>query len=222
MKKIILSILISAFSYSVQSADLPKAKVSATSPLSILTPLAATEWGGLYAGLNFGWAWRGLSDLHDPTSITHVTAIRGVRIGFQLGYDFKFDHVIAGIIADVGTGNVRGNNNGRLSETIVIQAHGGLRARLGYIITPNFLVYATGGVGYGNALVKGGAVPYDTSHHRFGYTLGGGTEYRIDKKWSSFIEYRYTDLGRWTYDKLIPSTANYTGHSLRLGTNYSF
>jgi outer membrane immunogenic protein len=215
MKKILLFLLSLS---PVYAADIP---IKAMTPAAIIKPVAHLEWGGLYAGLNFGWAWHGLSDLKDPVSTTHVTAIRGVRVGGQVGYDFKFDRVIAGVFADLGVGNVRGNNAGALSETISIGMHGGLRARLGYLVTDKVLVYGVGGIGYGHVHVTGGA-GYNFATHRFGLTAGGGGEYRMDNSWSLFSEYRYTDLGRFTYDQVIPSSANYTGHSLRLGTNYRF
>jgi outer membrane immunogenic protein len=216
MKKILIFLLSITPIY---AADIP---MRAMTPSAIIKPVASLEWGGLYAGLNFGWAFHGLSDLKEPGMTTNVTAIRGVRVGGQLGYDLKFDRIIAGVFADIGVGNVRGNNYGRASETISIGMHGGLRGRLGYLVTDKILLYGATGIGYGHVHVTGGAAGYNFATHRFGLTAGGGGEYRMDNSWSVFSEYRYTDLGRFTYDTVIPSTANYTGHSVRLGTNYRF
>jgi outer membrane immunogenic protein len=97
------------------------------------------------------------------------------------------------------------------------------RGRLGYLVSPTTLLYATGGVAFGE--VKGtysyrgcedvtfvgslgcvsGAGSFSTT--RVGYTVGGGVEAAISYGWKARVEYRYTDLGNFSAN--IPLYNNY-------------
>ena len=92
--------------------------------------------------------------------------------------------------------------------------YGTLRARLGYAFD-NVLVYGTGGLAYGdlevteNLAATAGAgstaesVDWSgkTQGWRFGWTLGGGMEYGIDR-WTLGLEYLYVDLGAYDWHAL--------------------
>jgi len=92
-----------------------------------------------------------------------------------------------------------------------------IRARGGFLYTPWTLIYATGGVAFGE--VKGsfaysaqiiypgsdfsatsGAASW--SDTRVGWTVGAGVETIVATNWKARVEYRYTDLGQ--YSKNIP------------------
>jgi len=90
---------------------------------------------------------------------------------------------------------------------------GTLRGRLGYLFIPNVLIYATGGLAYGQANLSTSIWANGT--HNFGtdiyapgiiesksfantlagWTAGGGVEWMFLKNWSTKIEYLYYDLG---------------------------
>ena len=86
------------------------------------------------------------------------------------------------------------------------------RLRLGYLVTPQLLVFATGGLAYGdtNSTIgasigggEGGAFdilggPYSKSVTGLGWTGGAGVEYKITKNLSFKTEYLYADLGTKT------------------------
>lgn len=97
---------------------------------------------------------------------------------------------------------------------------GSARGRLGYLISPTILLYATGGLAFGE--VKGtfsyrgcDAVPGcvvgsgSFSDTRVGYTVGGGVEAAISYGWKARLEYRYSDLGRFSAN--IPLSNDYGG-----------
>ncbi|MFZ1885388.1 MAG: outer membrane protein [Rhodoplanes sp.] len=97
---------------------------------------------------------------------------------------------------------------------------GSLRGRLGYLVTPWTLLYATGGMAFGKvsgSLAYSGTIyscddsgancttpignsvsSVSFSETRVGYTVGGGVEYQFSGPWSARLEYRYADLGSFT------------------------
>lgn len=94
---------------------------------------------------------------------------------------------------------------------------GSVRGRLGVLITPTMLIYGTGGVAFGQVSgslsyygqICGGSpcLPtwdyYSTSYTSFsetrvGATGGVGVEMQLFGPWTARLEYRYTDLGKFT------------------------
>jgi outer membrane immunogenic protein len=106
---------------------------------------------------------------------------------------------------------------------------GTVRARLGWLAIPTFLVYGTGGFAYGevksstdiNTTLNGPGISpvaadiFSSSGNsltRGGWTAGGGVEWMFLPRWSLKAEYLYYDLGTVSYDTLIvdPITVPYT------------
>ena len=92
---------------------------------------------------------------------------------------------------------------------------GTVRGRLGYLITPTLLAYATGGLAYGGVnssvsifqTILGNTDPIPAppsilgggySNTRAGWTAGGGMEWMFMPNWSAKVEYLYYDLGSVT------------------------
>lgn len=154
--------------------------------------------------------------------------------GGQFGYDWQFNgRVLVGVEADVQ--GVAGANNAASVVTLApapapapglnfltgvasgksLDFLGTARARLGYLITPTLLAYATGGLAYGQATSATSFfqhVPNDfpgflliganqgrLSQMRVGWTAGGGLEWMFWPQWSAKIEYLYFDLGAVSY-----------------------
>ena len=164
--------------------------------------------------------------------------------GGQIGYNWQFNNSwVVGIEADIqgiagstSTGKVFGSGVpvGFPAETITsaiganrrIDYIGTVRGRLGFTITPTFLVYGTGGLAYGQVksnvaifqqdIIAGGSIfsaPYSSfgsfSNTRVGWTAGGGAEWLFAPNWSVKVEYLYYDLGSVTYG-LSPLTNTFT------------
>lgn len=96
-------------------------------------------------------------------------------------------------------------------ESLAIRARwdASLRARGGYLITAQTLLYATGGIAWQNfelnstcvsafPCVSRGMSPaiINTSATRAGWTLGGGLETVLWGNWLARAEYRYADYGK--------------------------
>jgi outer membrane immunogenic protein len=115
---------------------------------------------------------------------------------------------------------------------------GTVRGRIGVLATPRVLLYATGGLAYGevNSSESIGIVPsvFSTSSTNVGYTIGAGIEGAIGGNWTAKLEYLYVDLGRVSGSFATPTaalgggtiTSNYssrvTDNVLRAGVNYKF
>ena len=91
---------------------------------------------------------------------------------------------------------------GTVNFTESVQWFGTLRGRLGVMPVENVLLFGTGGLAYGS-LETSGRVTLDgarisndsTSDLRFGWALGAGLEYALDKNWLIGADYLFADLG---------------------------
>ena len=103
------------------------------------------------------------------------------------------------------------------------QWFGTFRGRAGFTVTPSFLLYATGGLAFGQ-VKSASAVAFTATtdvyagsldETRFGWTVGAGGEWMIAPKWSIKAEYLFVDLGRSSYTQVC-ITAVCTRFLLRL------
>lgn len=120
---------------------------------------------------------------------------------------------------------------------------GTARVRGGYAPDPDWLIYGTGGLAFGEAQYKfnfsqpGAAANsppaptnYSLATHdtRIGFALGAGAETKLDKNWSVKFEYLYVDLGTTSINtKDIdgqPFRVEYRVRDQigRIGLNYAF
>jgi outer membrane immunogenic protein len=154
--------------------------------------------------------------------------------GGQVGYSWQFNNqFVLGLEADIqgfasSSGTVATNSTtptgaaGGLGILSALQVNksidylGAVRGRLGFLINPVFLVYATGGLAYGGVnastqlfqgfapatpagLTPGFGASGSYSDTRVGWTVGGGAEWLFHPNWSAKLEYLYYDLGSATF-----------------------
>jgi len=163
--------------------------------------------------------------------------------GGQIGYNYQFaNSFVAGIEADIqgvaasnrtdtvfGSGVPVGFPAETINSTVTARERidyiGTVRGRLGFTITPTFLVYGTGGLAYGGVnssvaisqqnLPAGSTfgAPFSSfgslSNTRVGWTAGGGLEWLFAPNWSVKVEYLYYDLSTATF-ALSPLTNTFT------------
>jgi opacity protein-like surface antigen len=69
----------------------------------------------------------------------------------------------------------------------------GLIGRVGFLATPNLLLYGLGGLELGHFVYPDGNDPFGGNNGKWvaGYTVGAGGEARLDEHWSLRAEYRY-------------------------------
>lgn len=120
---------------------------------------------------------------------------------------------------------------------------GTLRLRAGMTPSSNWLLYVTGGLAVGETKytfnfsqpgAAGNTPPtattYSLSHNstKAGFTVGGGTEVKLDRNWSVKLEYLYIDLGTESIQTSdidgAPFQVQYhvRDNIVRGGLNYSF
>ena len=145
----------------------------------------------------------------------------GVRVSGYLGYNWQISTWVLGLEGDFGWADNKDNHIGIpgthiLGSTALDTASvrdrwdASVRGRVGYLVTPQALLYATGGAAWldkettatcpliSAAPFAGGwcvAGPHAESFSKtmFGWTVGAGAEWKFWQNWILRAEYRYSD-----------------------------
>jgi outer membrane immunogenic protein len=144
-------------------------------------------WSGPYAGVTLGYGFAG--ETEDET-FGNTIDTDGFLLGGFAGYNYQVGNIVAGAEADIGYSWEEGSNAGLTSESGV---EGSLRARLGYVMSPNILLYATAGGAAKDLEVSGGG--FSDSNTMIGWTAGVGGDVMVTENIFGRVEYRYTDFG---------------------------
>ena len=158
------------------AADLPSRKVAP----AYIAPAPIMTWTGLYIGLNAGYGWSGSNGVSLPSFDTGAAGFTvgqsrgaiplGVALGNgsgfvgggQIGFNYQFGALVAGLEADIQamTGHSRSATYAGAAPTFApsfgafnakLDYLATLRGRLGFTLMPSMLVYATGGLAFGEA-----------------------------------------------------------------------
>lgn len=196
------------------------------------SPAPSFTWTGLYVGGSVGYSW-GNSDTSQTItgggrsfSATDTINLDGLLGGPQVGYNWLINNIwLLGIEADFQWTGEDGDTSAfcpaaqcgaintfstgtittRLSEKL--NWFGTVRGRLGILVQPSWLVYATGGFAYGriswNATLNGteGTVgaprsaAFSGQENQTGWAAGGGIDVMLAENWILRIEYLHIDLG---------------------------
>jgi outer membrane immunogenic protein len=147
------------------------------------------------------------------------------RFSPYFGYNWQIGpQWLVGLEGDVGFGSKTGTINGvplpGAGALSALNVHGdsfavktnwdaSARARVGYLVTPDLLVYATGGAAWQHVeatstcgLISENCVSFAGSitdtKTKLGYTVGGGIETMAWGHWLVLAEFRYADFGTIT------------------------
>ncbi|SFO70632.1 outer membrane immunogenic protein [Mesorhizobium sp. NFR06] len=173
-----------AFGGAAFAADVVSEEPPAPAPVAEL-PVAS--WAGPYAGINLGYGFGG-----------HVKApgvdakTKGFIGGVFGGYNWQQDNFVYGAEADLGYNGTKGSDNGLSAKTGI---EGSLRARLGYAVTPEILLYGTGGLAAKDQKIDDSFTGVHDNKGMLGWTAGAGTDIKITDNVFGRVEYRYTDYG---------------------------
>jgi outer membrane immunogenic protein len=230
--------------------------------------------------LNLGYSWGRTSS--DYTSVDAGSGLSevnsdsikmpGVIGGGQIGYNYRLSpNFVAGIEADFQGSGEKGSDSVQIchaSQTTIggicdfssvydsytekLEWFGTVRGRLGYLVTPNWLLYGTGGFAYGKLkrddtytynsqfFCNSGTEPICTpqsnsvSATKTGFAVGGGLDVLLTDRWIGRIEYLYLDLdglGASTFaltsgnPPLVNLTTNshrFTDNIVRVAISYRF
>jgi outer membrane immunogenic protein len=207
-------------------------------------PGMADRWTGFYIGAHggYGWGGRDVAFLDNQIGVFPDATfnVDGGIGGFQLGYNWRLDpRWVGGFEADLSFGEIKGHGSATSTffgspDTIAVSEKikwfGTVRARLGWLVTDQLLVYGTGGVAYGSverdashvtshivgfglngvSFVCTPGIPCFTgvsSERLIGWTAGGGAEWALGNNWSVKAEYLYVNLGEQAFPMTATATA---------------
>jgi outer membrane immunogenic protein len=254
------------------AADLP-AKVYTKAPV---VAAVVWDWTGFYVGGNVGYSWSkwGNSGLASTSS----PSVNGALGGLQAGYNWQLNPTwVVGLEGDIQITGERASE--ALGNTIITDVAGGpppftdpaafhtittttfanqwkfpwfgtFRGRIGGLVDPTTLIYATGGLAVGNfkfssqATTMGqsfrGVVGTTTSpiaasattavaalsesSTQAGFAIGAGIEKKFTPSWSVKAEYLYLGFGTHTFLSGTGSATQFRPHDniVRVGLNYEF
>ncbi|ESY67889.1 porin family protein [Mesorhizobium sp. M1050] len=175
-----------ALSGTAYAADVVQEEPPAPAPVAEL-PVAS--WAGPYAGLNVGYGFSGRTKEKDFGVETDTKGFVGSVFG---GYQWQQENFVYGAEAELGYNGVKGDDNGIDSKA---GFEGSLRARLGYAVTPEILLYGTGGLAGRSLKVEDTVLGTSDTATMLGWTAGLGTDIKLTDNVFGRVEYRYTDFG---------------------------
>ncbi|WP_154072409.1 outer membrane protein [Bradyrhizobium erythrophlei] len=229
------------------------------------------NWSGFYTGVHggYGWGQSPTSVTPDPTDagfivdpgvgtfapIPDTSRISGGFGGAQIGYNFQQSAYLVGIEADASYAGWRSSGSatgpffiGGIFNTAVstkFNWFGTVRGRLGLLATPGVLLYATGGLAYGDVTTSvtgsnlgagscNGSFVYcfsgTTGGVSVGWAAGAGIEYAFAPAWSIKGEYLHIDLGsrsivladRFAGGGFEAVQNSFRADTVQVGINYHF
>jgi outer membrane immunogenic protein len=203
---------------------------------------AAGGWDGLYAGIAGGGTF-GSSNQIDAGpdgsgETTHGYDISGGLFGGTVGYNLQTGPWVYGLEGDFSWTNAQGQAHEippfTTSSVVGTSENwlGTARARFGWAVANQVLIYATGGFAVASVAATVATVssgnPSETQT-RWGGTVGGGVEAMLAPRWSVKAEYLYVDLQGAEYFNPPPgpsfnirSNVPVDQHLFRLGIAYHF
>jgi len=269
MRVMLGSVAALAMISSAMAADLP---VKAPPPAPVMAPVWNWSgfYIGINGGYSWGHSSRDLNFFNPLNGVVLATGTGGGRdmngglFGGQIGYNWQAaSNWVFGLEADAQWTGQKGSTTVLCpvggcfpATTVAPLATGGaatltdkldwfatFRGRLGFTVTPNVLLYATGGAAWGEVETTVGltaltatGVPVTAlgtnKTDRFGWTVGAGLEAMFAPNWSAKIEYLYLDMGSISNSVVMPTasgiplganvTSRITDNIFRAGINYHF
>ncbi|HVK81812.1 MAG TPA: outer membrane beta-barrel protein, partial [Verrucomicrobiae bacterium] len=206
--------------------------IAAAAVIGFAGTASAQDWQGFYIGAHAGYtdgeAEMPYGAVGGPfVSDQDAADVSGAVYGIQGGYNWQLGSSwVVGLEAQGTWGDREGDDGGSGGDLngVEIYGEGSLRARGGYLFTPNTLGYLTGG--YVMMHVDADAPDEGVIGDEIeGWTYGLGVEHRFGRNWSAFAEARHDDMSEErfsflsdNYDEGITPVTD----TLRLGVNYRF
>jgi outer membrane immunogenic protein len=223
------------------AADLPR-----KAPAYIPPAPPPITWTGCYIGGNIGGAF-GHASATGPGGTVSADG-SGFAGGGQIGCDYQFG---GGFV--IGFRNMFDATSNNRDRTFAVTTAAGtatadfnfhnrwfdtLTGRLGYAVTPAWLLYFQGGAVWSRieadltVTTPGVVATASTSDTKTGWTIGGGVEWMFAPHWSAFLEGNYMDFGSRDATVVTPIrtacaagcafSSNATAATILVGVNYRF
>jgi outer membrane immunogenic protein len=193
----------------------------------------ASNWTGPHIGIGVAASSASVTHANADDRVNYfagyVDGGKGTSLTGVVGYDFRIaPTAVVGIFADYDAKGSRvewhdfgagSPLTGRFNQSGTWSIGG----RLGLLVTPSTLLYATGGWSrtnfdqvdllfqFGAGGVPGGVANRQIPSQRFsGAFVGGGIESQLGAGASLRLEYRYSDYGENVVDRINPTTGVYS------------
>jgi outer membrane immunogenic protein len=187
-------------------------------PPPVAAPAFVSDWTGFYIGIN-GGGGGGTTSFQAQEFLTGSAALippnvspSGGIFGFQAGHNWQWGPVVGGLeidfdgasLKDTSTFFATGFPFDTFSAEAKIDELASARARLGYLIFPNWLLYGTTGLGFGHfrlnttdTFTTPTVVDTVTNYtNNFGWVVGAGLEWKFFDHWLLRGEWLHYDFGR--------------------------
>jgi outer membrane immunogenic protein len=157
-------------------------------------PPIVSDWSGFYIGAHGGYGWGessyvtgGGSPFAALALPANISVKQGGGVGGgHVGYNWQFGTFVVGVEGDFDGANITGTDTTN-SVTFNTNELASIRGRAGYTVTPDVLVYGTGGAGWANTEVSSASV--SDNINQWGWVAGGGVEYKFYGHWIARAEY---------------------------------
>jgi len=205
-------------------------------------PAVAHSWAGFYLGGHFGygWAFPQITEDFTFTTVGNPPRPRGILGGVQGGYNWQSGSWVYGVDVDFTWSGVKGSSTcvvpfGTLTCTGLPDEYSTINARFGYAIDRS-LFYVKGGPAWMDEGFRHLSIttptcvgtPCTGNNATWGWTVGAGVEYALNRNWSLRGEYDFLDFDhseRVTVSNGASAdifSLTRTFHLLKFGVNYNF
>jgi outer membrane immunogenic protein len=223
-------------------------------PFAPMIAASPYTWSGAYFGGNVGFGWGRSADTSTLNtggppifSDTQSSNMNGIVGGGQIGYNYQNGYWVEGLEADFQATSQRSSHSftcpAGLCSAAAVPAtlnqepnwFGTFRGRIGFAPLERLLLYATGGLAYGQVdSTSTLAGTNRTSDINAGWTAGAGIEALVAENWTVRVEYLHVDLGKVSdvFTSTVPSTgtptlisnfnSRVTDNIIRAAVNYKF
>ena len=157
-----------------------------------------SQWSGFYLGIHGGYGWGHDSTDADfsPFPTPANPAPKGGVFGGQAGYNWQYGSVVAGLEVDSSWADLKDSKSNTFlfeDESVLtatlsskVDYFGSFRARAGFLLTPDWLLYGTAGLGWAHDKLTlslsdnaGDSASASASKDHVGWAAGGGAEYKL-------------------------------------------
>lgn len=170
---------------------------------ALAAPARAELWIGPHAGLHLGLGGGrdSVAEINGPRSYQADT--RGMVGGAQLGWDWRFGRVVAGVEVEIGhlgqSGDTeRADAAGAVRSRAELGPHAAASLRLGWLAAPHWLVFGRIGADAARfeasttqSCAPASCAPATARGTTYGLVLGAGVEHALEDGWRLRLDYAW-------------------------------
>lgn len=188
-----------------------------------------TTWSGFYAGLEAGYAFADQAEYDYGIDFVNVVLddvfdvlnndVDGLLGGVYGGFNYQTGNFVLGLEASFATADINGSASGDLpfgflGLGLTVETETDINwlatatARVGYLVSDNFLIFAKGGAAFAeidsngtlDGFQSGRLASLEASETALGFTVGAGAEFKFAENWSAKVEYNYVRFDDVDFD----------------------